>query len=65
MLCVVQVVEINSLELDMHSLLSDQAEALLSRRRETVQLESSRLQQLCCECVCLLVCVYGCVLVCL
>ncbi|XP_046886323.1 GC-rich sequence DNA-binding factor 2 isoform X1 [Hypomesus transpacificus] len=42
-----KVVEINSLELDMHSLLSDQAEALLSRRRETVQLESSRLQQLC------------------
>ncbi|KAM6979889.1 intron Large complex component GCFC2 [Aplochiton taeniatus] len=41
-----KVVEVNSLEMDMHSLLSDQAEALLSRRREAVMEESSRLQQL-------------------
>lgn len=41
-----KVMEINSLELDMTTLLSDQAEALLARRRETVRKESSRLQQL-------------------
>eukprot|EP00063_Salmo_salar_P077105 XP_014051940.1 PREDICTED: GC-rich sequence DNA-binding factor 2-like isoform X1 [Salmo salar] len=41
-----KVVEINSVEVDMHTLLSEQAEELLSRRREAVQLESSRLQQL-------------------
>ncbi|XP_036398546.1 GC-rich sequence DNA-binding factor 2 [Megalops cyprinoides] len=41
-----KVVQINAVELDMHSLLSDQAEALLARRREAVREESSRLQQL-------------------
>ncbi|KAK6307586.1 hypothetical protein J4Q44_G00227340 [Coregonus suidteri] len=40
------IVEINSVEVDMHTLLSEQAEALLSRRREAIQQESSRLQQL-------------------
>ncbi|KAJ7990975.1 hypothetical protein DPEC_G00292440 [Dallia pectoralis] len=41
-----KVVEINSVEVDMHTLLSEQADALLSRRREAVRQESSRLQQL-------------------
>ncbi|XP_010876890.2 GC-rich sequence DNA-binding factor 2 [Esox lucius] len=41
-----KVVEINSVEVDMHTLLSEQADALLSRRREAVHQESSRLQQL-------------------
>uniref|UniRef100_A0A4W5QS01 GC-rich sequence DNA-binding factor 2 n=1 Tax=Hucho hucho TaxID=62062 RepID=A0A4W5QS01_9TELE len=41
-----KVVEINSVEVDMHALLSDQAEVLLSRRREAIRQESSRLQQL-------------------
>ncbi|XP_045579226.1 intron Large complex component GCFC2 isoform X1 [Salmo salar] len=41
-----KVVEINSVEVDMHTLLSDQAEVLLSRRREAIRQESSRLQQL-------------------
>ncbi|XP_057199662.1 GC-rich sequence DNA-binding factor 2 isoform X2 [Triplophysa rosa] len=37
---------INSVELDMHSLYIDQAEALLSQRREEVQEESTRIQKL-------------------
>nr|XP_055028167.1 GC-rich sequence DNA-binding factor 2 isoform X1 [Misgurnus anguillicaudatus] len=37
---------INSVELDIHSLYIDQAEALLSQRREAVQEESSRIQKL-------------------
>uniref|UniRef100_A0A6Q2Y1C3 GCF C-terminal domain-containing protein n=1 Tax=Esox lucius TaxID=8010 RepID=A0A6Q2Y1C3_ESOLU len=44
-----KVVEINSVEVDMHTLLSEQADALLSRRREAVHQESSRLQQLSCD----------------
>lgn len=40
---------INSVELDMHSLYIDQAEALLSQRREAVQEESSRIQKLTCK----------------
>ncbi|KAJ8248535.1 hypothetical protein GJAV_G00243050 [Gymnothorax javanicus] len=39
-------VEINAVELDMHTLLIDQAEALLQRRREAVREKSSHLQQL-------------------
>ncbi|KAG9336289.1 hypothetical protein JZ751_002636, partial [Albula glossodonta] len=41
-----KVVEINAMELDVHTLLIDQAEALLARRREAVREESTRLQQL-------------------
>ncbi|XP_067310661.1 GC-rich sequence DNA-binding factor 2 [Pseudorasbora parva] len=37
---------INSIELDMHSLYIDQAEVLLSRRKEALQEESSRIQKL-------------------
>ncbi|XP_005158788.1 intron Large complex component GCFC2 isoform X1 [Danio rerio] len=37
---------INSVELDMHGLYIDQAEALLSQRREALQEESSRIQKL-------------------
>uniref|UniRef100_A0A8B9GSC4 GC-rich sequence DNA-binding factor 2 n=1 Tax=Astyanax mexicanus TaxID=7994 RepID=A0A8B9GSC4_ASTMX len=40
---------INSVELDMHSLYIDQAESLLSQRRQEVQQESTRLQQLTCN----------------
>uniref|UniRef100_A0A8C7URW8 GCF C-terminal domain-containing protein n=1 Tax=Oncorhynchus mykiss TaxID=8022 RepID=A0A8C7URW8_ONCMY len=47
-----KVVEINSVEVDMHTLLSDQAEVLLSRRREAIRQKSSCLQQLSCECLC-------------
>ncbi|KAJ8269833.1 hypothetical protein COCON_G00124400 [Conger conger] len=39
-----KVVEINAVELDMCTLLSDQAEALLGRRREAVREESTHLQ---------------------
>ncbi|XP_035256505.1 GC-rich sequence DNA-binding factor 2 isoform X1 [Anguilla anguilla] len=41
-----KVVEINAVELDMHTLLIDQAEVLLSRRRESVREVSTRLQLL-------------------
>ncbi|XP_063040357.1 GC-rich sequence DNA-binding factor 2 isoform X2 [Engraulis encrasicolus] len=41
-----KTVLINSVEMDMHSLYIDQAEALLTRRREQVRGESTRLQQL-------------------
>ncbi|KAL1258293.1 hypothetical protein QQF64_011537 [Cirrhinus molitorella] len=37
---------INSVEVDMHSLYIDQAEALMSQRREALQEESSRIQKL-------------------
>ena len=47
--CVSQVVEINAVELDMCTLLSDQAEALLDRRRQAVREESTRLQLQACE----------------
>ncbi|KAL4623887.1 GC-rich sequence DNA-binding factor 2 isoform X2 [Arapaima gigas] len=47
-----KIVLINSAETDMHTLLIDQAEALLSRRREAVRKESSRLQQLAFLCKC-------------
>lgn len=40
---------INSVELDMHSLYIDQAEALLSQRREALQEESSQIQKLTCK----------------
>ncbi|KAJ8361459.1 hypothetical protein SKAU_G00179840 [Synaphobranchus kaupii] len=39
-----KTVEINAVELEVHTLLIDQAEALLSRRREAVREESTRLQ---------------------
>ncbi|KAL2098720.1 hypothetical protein ACEWY4_005200 [Coilia grayii] len=41
-----KTVLINSVEMDMHSLYIDQAEALFTRRREAVRMESTRLQQL-------------------
>uniref|UniRef100_A0A1A7WUF4 GC-rich sequence DNA-binding factor 2 n=1 Tax=Iconisemion striatum TaxID=60296 RepID=A0A1A7WUF4_9TELE len=41
-----KVVEVNSLELEMHSLLSDQTEALLAQRRKRIQAQAERLQQL-------------------
>lgn len=41
-----KVVEINSLELELHTLLSDQVEALLAHRQQTVKEEAARLQQL-------------------
>uniref|UniRef100_A0A673LJV6 GC-rich sequence DNA-binding factor 2-like n=1 Tax=Sinocyclocheilus rhinocerous TaxID=307959 RepID=A0A673LJV6_9TELE len=50
---------INSVELDMHSLYIDQAEVLLSQRREALQEESSQIQKLTCKITteyCLLVC---------
>ncbi|KAK7913352.1 hypothetical protein WMY93_013563 [Mugilogobius chulae] len=41
-----KIVEINSLELELHSLLSDQTESLLSRRRQKVKEQAEHLQQL-------------------
>lgn len=41
-----KVVEINSLELEVHTLMSDQAEALLTHRRTTTREEAARLQRL-------------------
>uniref|UniRef100_A0A7N6ASA4 GCF C-terminal domain-containing protein n=1 Tax=Anabas testudineus TaxID=64144 RepID=A0A7N6ASA4_ANATE len=41
-----KVVEINSLELELHALLSDQMEALLAHRRQTVKEQADYLQQL-------------------
>ncbi|MEQ2160814.1 hypothetical protein GOODEAATRI_003270, partial [Goodea atripinnis] len=43
------VVEINGLELEMHTLLSDQMETLLAQRRRRIKEEADRLQQLSCE----------------
>uniref|UniRef100_A0A7N6BFV9 GCF C-terminal domain-containing protein n=1 Tax=Anabas testudineus TaxID=64144 RepID=A0A7N6BFV9_ANATE len=44
-----KVVEINSLELELHALLSDQMEALLAHRRQTVKEQADYLQQLSCD----------------
>uniref|UniRef100_A0A671UVU4 GC-rich sequence DNA-binding factor 2 n=1 Tax=Sparus aurata TaxID=8175 RepID=A0A671UVU4_SPAAU len=41
-----KVVEINSLELELHSMLSDQMEALLDQRRQRIKEQAGRLQQL-------------------
>ncbi|CAL1603894.1 unnamed protein product [Knipowitschia caucasica] len=41
-----KIVEINSLELDTYTLLSDQMESLLSRRRQKVKEQAEHLQQL-------------------
>ncbi|KAM4596929.1 intron Large complex component GCFC2 isoform 2-T2 [Fundulus diaphanus] len=41
-----KVVEINALEVEMHTLLSDQTEALLTQRRSGIKEEADRLQQL-------------------
>ncbi|XP_072545831.1 intron Large complex component GCFC2 isoform X2 [Salminus brasiliensis] len=41
-----KMMSINSVELDMHSLYIDQAESLMSQRRQAIQQESTRLQQL-------------------
>ncbi|XP_039866839.1 GC-rich sequence DNA-binding factor 2 [Simochromis diagramma] len=41
-----KVVEINSLELELHTLLSDQMEALLAQRREKIKEQADHLQQL-------------------
>uniref|UniRef100_A0A3Q0RLD1 GC-rich sequence DNA-binding factor 2 n=1 Tax=Amphilophus citrinellus TaxID=61819 RepID=A0A3Q0RLD1_AMPCI len=41
-----KVVEINSLELELHTLLSDQLEALLAQRQEKIKEQADRLQQL-------------------
>ncbi|XP_031169909.1 GC-rich sequence DNA-binding factor 2 isoform X1 [Sander lucioperca] len=41
-----KVVEINSLELDLHSLLSGQMDALLAQRRQRIKEQADRLQQL-------------------
>ncbi|KAF6731112.1 hypothetical protein FQA47_006748 [Oryzias melastigma] len=44
-----QVVEINALEVELHTLLSDQMEALLAQTRERIKEQADRLQQLSCE----------------
>ncbi|KAK1890692.1 GC-rich sequence DNA-binding factor 2 [Dissostichus eleginoides] len=41
-----KVVEINSVELDLHSLLSDHMEALLAQRRQRTREQADRLQQI-------------------
>ncbi|KAI3377791.1 hypothetical protein L3Q82_008929 [Scortum barcoo] len=41
-----KVVEINSLELELHSQLSDQMEALFAQRRQRIKTQAERLQQL-------------------
>ncbi|XP_045887816.1 GC-rich sequence DNA-binding factor 2 [Micropterus dolomieu] len=41
-----KVVEINSLELELHALLSDQTEVLLAQRRQRIKEQAGRLQQL-------------------
>lgn len=41
-----KIVEINSLELELHTLLSDQMESLLSQRRQKVKEQADHLQQL-------------------
>ncbi|XP_015808253.3 intron Large complex component GCFC2 [Nothobranchius furzeri] len=41
-----KIVEVNSLEVEMHTLLSDQREALLVQRRKRIQARAERLQQL-------------------
>lgn len=44
-----QVVEVNALELELHLLLSERLEALLSRRRRSVRDQAEGLQRLTCE----------------
>uniref|UniRef100_A0A3B3BVQ8 GC-rich sequence DNA-binding factor 2 n=1 Tax=Oryzias melastigma TaxID=30732 RepID=A0A3B3BVQ8_ORYME len=44
-----KVVEINALEVELHTLLSDQMEALLAQTRERIKEQADRLQQLSCE----------------
>uniref|UniRef100_A0A672FWN0 GC-rich sequence DNA-binding factor 2-like n=1 Tax=Salarias fasciatus TaxID=181472 RepID=A0A672FWN0_SALFA len=44
-----KVVEINSLEVELHTLLSDHMEALLTQRREQVKKQAEHLQQLSCD----------------
>uniref|UniRef100_A0A8D3E9Y8 GCF C-terminal domain-containing protein n=1 Tax=Scophthalmus maximus TaxID=52904 RepID=A0A8D3E9Y8_SCOMX len=54
-----KLMEINSLELELHTLLSDQMEALMTRRRQEIKEQADRLQQLSCEYVnnvCLMCC---------
>lgn len=52
-----QVVEINSLELELHSLLSEHMEALLVQRRQRIKETANRLQQLSCKnCLCVCLC---------
>uniref|UniRef100_A0A8D2ZWI1 GCF C-terminal domain-containing protein n=1 Tax=Scophthalmus maximus TaxID=52904 RepID=A0A8D2ZWI1_SCOMX len=41
-----KLMEINSLELELHTLLSDQMEALMTRRRQEIKEQADRLQQL-------------------
>ena len=41
-----QVVEINLLELELHTLLSDQMDSLLAHRRKSVREQAAHLQQL-------------------
>ncbi|XP_007540479.1 intron Large complex component GCFC2 isoform X3 [Poecilia formosa] len=41
-----KIIEINALELEMHTLLSDHMEALLAQRRKRIKEEADRLQQL-------------------
>ncbi|CAL8353029.1 unnamed protein product [Merluccius merluccius] len=41
-----KVVEINSLELDLHTLLSDQMESLLAHRRKSIREQAAHLQEL-------------------
>ncbi|XP_029980284.1 intron Large complex component GCFC2 isoform X2 [Sphaeramia orbicularis] len=41
-----KIVEINAVELELHTLLSDQMEGLLAQRRQNVRQEADRLQQL-------------------
>ncbi|XP_037611610.1 GC-rich sequence DNA-binding factor 2 [Sebastes umbrosus] len=41
-----KVIEINSLELDLHALLSDHMDALLAQRRQSIKEQADRLQQL-------------------
>lgn len=44
-----KVMEINSLELELHSLLSDQMDGMLARRQQRVKEQADRLQQLSCD----------------
>lgn len=44
-----KVVEINALELELHVLLSEELEALLSQRRQRVAEQAECLQRLSCE----------------
>lgn len=44
-----QVVQINSLELELHSVLSEHTEALFLQRRQRIKETANRLQQLSCK----------------